>query len=401
MTTTDTAPLSALARPSGGLAMLAVDQREALRVMMAEQRDGAVSDDDVAAFKLAATRALTPHASAVLLDKQFVLDRALDEGAVAAGCGLIAAADRFVPSAQELGRDAVIDDDVDPTHYASRGAVAMKLLVIWRPDGDPGTRVDMVRRFVERCSGRRPALDHRARGPCPPLRWHVGLGRRGRWRRRASWARSARTCTRPRCRCTARARTTSCSPAAARSATPWRRPGSCCRPVSTTRTSLAPCAWRCAPARPGSSPVEPSGVRAWRLTTWSGRWSRTPSSGCSGSAAVVDEERPGECRSSLGSPWSAPLDRRSSSTPPAACSTAPGRWSPSWRAEVGAEVVGPRDLVMTPEDVESAAAVVGTDARADDQRLRVVLRRHTGAAPVHGAGAAGAAVVVPRARPGR
>ena len=30
-------PLAALRRPSGGLAMLAIDQREALRVMMAEQ----------------------------------------------------------------------------------------------------------------------------------------------------------------------------------------------------------------------------------------------------------------------------------------------------------------------------------------------------------------------------
>lgn len=143
--------LSPITRPSGAFAMLAVDQREALRAMMAEQLGREVSDAEVTEFKLDATRTLTPHASAVLLDKQFVLDRAIADGAVADGCGLIAAADRFIPGADELVTDAVIDDEVDPGHYAAAGAVAMKLLVVWRPDEDPERRVSMVRDFVTRC----------------------------------------------------------------------------------------------------------------------------------------------------------------------------------------------------------------------------------------------------------
>ncbi len=131
--------------------MLAVDQREALRAMMATGGDPVVADAEVTAFKLAATRALTPYASAVLLDKQFVLDQAIEQGAVAADCGLIAAADLFVPGEHELVADALIDEDVDPAYYAARGAVAMKLLVIWRPDTDPAVRVNTVRRFVSRC----------------------------------------------------------------------------------------------------------------------------------------------------------------------------------------------------------------------------------------------------------
>ena len=143
--------LSALARPSGGFAMLAVDQREALRVMLQERSPGPVSDEQVTEFKLAATRALTPYASAVLLDQQFVLDRAIDESAVAPGCALIAAADHFVAGPDEIVADVELDERVDPAHYAARGAVAMKLLVLWRPDEEPGPRVELVRRFVERC----------------------------------------------------------------------------------------------------------------------------------------------------------------------------------------------------------------------------------------------------------
>ncbi len=152
MTATASPPnLAAISRPSGGLAMLAVDQREALRAMMATGGDPVVADAEVTAFKLAATRALTPYASAVLLDKQFVLDQAIEQGAVAPDCGLIAAADLFVPGEREIVADALIDEDVDPAYYAARGAVAMKLLVIWRPDTDPAVRVNTVRRFVSRC----------------------------------------------------------------------------------------------------------------------------------------------------------------------------------------------------------------------------------------------------------
>jgi sulfofructosephosphate aldolase len=144
-------PLTRLARPSGGYAMLAVDQREAMRAMLAEHQEAPVSDEQVTAFKLAATRILTPYASAVLLDKQFVLDRAIAERAIAPTCALIAAGDRFIPGAGEIVGDVEIDPDVDPEHYKAKGVAAMKLLVIYRPDGDPRRRIALVEQFVERC----------------------------------------------------------------------------------------------------------------------------------------------------------------------------------------------------------------------------------------------------------
>lgn len=146
--------LKRLARPSGGLAMLAVDQREALRAMIAERTGAPVPDDDVTAFKVAAARALTPHASAVLVDPQFGWEAVLAADAVDPACALIAAADHFVPGETEFVRDAVIDESLDLDALARQGAVALKLLVVWRPDGDRGRRVAMVEEFVARCRRR-------------------------------------------------------------------------------------------------------------------------------------------------------------------------------------------------------------------------------------------------------
>jgi len=151
MSTPPHARLAPLARPSGGFAMVAVDQREALRAMFAEHHDGPVTDEQLTDFKVRATRALSPHASGVLVDRQFALDRVLAEGAVAPGCGLIVAADRLVPGGAELVAQAQIDDEVVPERVRAVGAVALKLLVLWRPDEPPEPRIAMVERFLGLC----------------------------------------------------------------------------------------------------------------------------------------------------------------------------------------------------------------------------------------------------------
>lgn len=143
--------LAALQRPSGAYAMLAVDQREAMRTMFAEHQTEPVTDEQVADFKVAATRILTPHASAVLVDRQFAFDRVVAEGAVATGCGLIAAADAFSSAHGELVGHVEIDRDVVPERVKAQGAVALKLLVLYRPDGGAAERVAMVEEFVDTC----------------------------------------------------------------------------------------------------------------------------------------------------------------------------------------------------------------------------------------------------------
>lgn len=150
MTDRPTFDLTSLQRPSGGYAMLAVDQREAMRNMFAEHTDQPVTDQDLRDFKVAAARILTPHASAVLVDKQFAFDAVVEAGAVAEGCGLISSADHFESAHGELVGEVTIDETVDPRVARDQGAVAMKLLVLWREDQPAGPRIEMVERFVDR-----------------------------------------------------------------------------------------------------------------------------------------------------------------------------------------------------------------------------------------------------------
>ena len=149
--TARSAGLARVARPSGAFAMLAVDQREAMRAMFAEHQTAPVTDQQLTDFKVAAARVLTPYASAVLVDKQFAFDAVVDADAVAPTCGLIAAADRFIEGNGEFVTAVEIDHDVDPAVVRDQGAVAMKLLVIHRPDEPAATRVAMVEEFVDRC----------------------------------------------------------------------------------------------------------------------------------------------------------------------------------------------------------------------------------------------------------
>jgi len=159
-TTDPTAPLR---RPSGAFAMLALDQREAMRLMFAgdaaPEADGTapvwvkeqVPDSMLTEFKLDAARILSPHASAVLLDKQFCLDAAVEQNVVAPGCALMAGADLFIPGNGEPVMSVVIDPNVDFEAVRGQGAVAMKLLVIWREDEPAEQRIALVEDFVRSC----------------------------------------------------------------------------------------------------------------------------------------------------------------------------------------------------------------------------------------------------------
>jgi sulfofructosephosphate aldolase len=165
--------LTCLARPSGGFAMLAVDQREALRAMFAEHTGGPVPDETLTRFKVDATRVLSPHASAVLIDRQFAFDAAVAAGAVAPGCGLIAAADHFIAGPDEVVAETEIDRSVVPAKVRAAGAVALKLLLIWRPDESPDKRVAMAEEFVGlcRCAGLISVLEPVSRAPRDGRAW--------------------------------------------------------------------------------------------------------------------------------------------------------------------------------------------------------------------------------------
>ena len=133
----------------GGFAMLALDQRESLRDMFVRAGHApVVGDDTLRRFKLEATEILTPHASGVLLDRPLAVTEERPAG-IAPGCGLILAADVLHHAPAGHIDFTSLDPLVTPAFIERVGAVAVKLLVIWRAGRDLAGRADLVSAFID------------------------------------------------------------------------------------------------------------------------------------------------------------------------------------------------------------------------------------------------------------
>ena len=143
--------LAKISRPSGALAMVAVDQREALRGMFANHQSEPVSDSQLTQFKVDVARELTPYASALLVDQEFGIDAIVDQKAMAPNSGLIAAADLLIGPAGGAATDTKVDPEVDPMHMKAIGAAGLKFLVLWRKDESAEERAKLVAEFQDYC----------------------------------------------------------------------------------------------------------------------------------------------------------------------------------------------------------------------------------------------------------
>jgi sulfofructosephosphate aldolase len=139
--------LDALARESGTFLMVAMDQRESLRTMLAQHHDN-VDDERMVRFKLAVARELGPYASGFLIDRRYGYDEIVRDQLLPPSCGLILAADALEQPPDGIVEDTDLDTGVDADAARANGVVALKLLIIWRDDDQRARRVDTARRFV-------------------------------------------------------------------------------------------------------------------------------------------------------------------------------------------------------------------------------------------------------------
>lgn len=142
------AALAPLADEAGRFRMLALDQRESLRTMHASAGLSAL-DESLVEFKHMATETLSRYATAVLLDRAYGRPAMR---ARAKGCALILAADKLHhdrPGGPVTG--STLDHGLTPELAHELGADALKLIVIWRPDGGAGQRVELTGEFLELC----------------------------------------------------------------------------------------------------------------------------------------------------------------------------------------------------------------------------------------------------------
>jgi sulfofructosephosphate aldolase len=159
-----TQTLDALARESGTFLMVAMDQRDSLRTMLA-QHHADVDDARMVRFKLAVARELGPYASGFLIDRHYAYDEIVRERLLPPSCGLILAADALDQPPGGIVEDTDLDTGVEAVLDPS--VVALKLLVIWRDDAGRARRVETARRFVElaHSHGLLSVLEPVVRGP--------------------------------------------------------------------------------------------------------------------------------------------------------------------------------------------------------------------------------------------
>lgn len=137
--------IPALTNTTGMYGMLAVDQRESLRAMMTAVEGGEVADAELSAFKIDATKAISPMSTAVLLDRFYSR-----EAADVAECPIVLAADVL---SQERGGPVTgssVDTGITAELARRFHASALKMLVQWEPRKREAA-IELAASFMELC----------------------------------------------------------------------------------------------------------------------------------------------------------------------------------------------------------------------------------------------------------
>jgi tagatose 1,6-diphosphate aldolase len=141
--------LKALANEKGVIAAAAMDQRGSLQKAIASAKgveQSAVSTQEMEEFKVAVSKVLTPHASAILLDPEFGLPAA---GARDKNCGLLLAYEKSGYDNTQPGRLPDLLPDVSAKRIVDMGGDAVKILLYYTPNDKPEIN-EIKHAFVER-----------------------------------------------------------------------------------------------------------------------------------------------------------------------------------------------------------------------------------------------------------
>ena len=141
--------MKALSNKDGIIAAAAMDQRGSLQKSIASAKGvdaKAVTPEMMSEFKVAVSKILTPHATAILLDPEFGLEAAK---ARASNAGLLLAYEETGYDNSQPGRLPDLLPHVSAKRIADWGADAVKILIYYSPFDDPGVN-DIKHAFVER-----------------------------------------------------------------------------------------------------------------------------------------------------------------------------------------------------------------------------------------------------------
>ena len=141
--------MKALSNQEGIIAAAAMDQRGSLQKSIASAKGvdpKGVTPEMMSEFKVAVSKILTPHATAILLDPEYGLDAAK---ARASNAGLLLAYEETGYDNSQPGRLPDLLPHVSAKRIADWGADAVKILIYYTPFDDPRIN-DIKHAFVER-----------------------------------------------------------------------------------------------------------------------------------------------------------------------------------------------------------------------------------------------------------
>src|SRR3954471_716961 len=141
--------MKALSNQAGVIAAAAMDQRGSLQKSVAAAKGidpKQVTDEMMSEFKIAVTKVLTPHASAILLDPEYGLPAAKERSSDA---GLLLAYERSGYDTTQPGRLPDLLPHVSARRIKDWGADAVKILIYYSPFDDSKVN-DIKHAFIER-----------------------------------------------------------------------------------------------------------------------------------------------------------------------------------------------------------------------------------------------------------
>jgi tagatose-1,6-bisphosphate aldolase len=152
METKNRKTLADIALDNGVFAIIAMDQRNTLKRMF-KAVDIDASEEDVRAAKADVARALTPAASAILLDPTYGVPAVTEAHALAPGCGLLVAAEPSIRNSYNGEPRTHRDPELNASWVAAQGGDAVKFLIQLRADRSTPTtgEPDLVREVLDVC----------------------------------------------------------------------------------------------------------------------------------------------------------------------------------------------------------------------------------------------------------
>src|SRR5437016_10468261 len=141
--------MKALSNSAGVIAAAAMDQRGSLQKSLAAAKGvdkKQITDEMMSEFKIAVTKVLTPHASAILLDPEYGLPAAK---ARSSNAGLLLAYELSGYDNTQPGRLPDLLPHVSAKRIADWGADAVKILIYYTPYEEASIN-DVKHAFIER-----------------------------------------------------------------------------------------------------------------------------------------------------------------------------------------------------------------------------------------------------------